>query len=76
MAIDHVHRAAIVRGGHGCIRTQCLGDGAVAVHWSPRFLALFLGGSAALQHVLVHIQGELALMDVDGDGVAIFDEPD
>ena len=39
-------------------------------------LAQFLGGSAALQHVLVHIQGELALVDVDGDGVAIFDEPD
>lgn len=76
ITVNHAYRAAVGRGCHGRIRAQRLGDRSVAAHWSPGVLAQFLGGSAALQHVLVHIQGELALVDVDGDGVAIFDEPD
>ena len=75
MAIYHADGTAVSGGCHVGISAQSLGDRAVALHRGPWLFTLFAldDVASAPSH---QRQGELALVDVYGDGVAVFNQAD
>ena len=76
VAIYHADGTAVSGGCHVGISAQSLGDRAVALNRGPWLFALLLRLATSLQLRLINVQGELALVDVNGDGVAVFNQTD